>query len=120
MSRFSGVWVAAFLSAALLFANAVGVIAADEPPPPKSAGPAAPRRAASQPPMITKNPDGTFTVQKVPPKGFKDNNKGLVIPPQVVVPLFILPPKKTQNSSPHQKPMTRGPITTGQEGGTGS
>jgi len=44
-----------------------------------------------QPPMITKNPDGTFTVQKIRPKGSKDSNRGLVIPPQIVVP-FILPP----------------------------
>ena len=92
MSRFSGVLTAAFLSAAMQFASAVAVMAADDPPPPKSAGPAAPfSRAASQPPMITKNPDGTFTVQKLPPKGSKDNNKGLVIPPQVVVPFILLP-----------------------------
>ena len=45
---------------------------------------------ARPPPMITHNPDGTFTIQKEPPKGAQNVNaqKGLVIPPQVVVPLF--------------------------------
>lgn len=40
--------------------------------------------------MITDNPDGTFTVQKKPQKGTSGHCKGkngLVIPPQVVVPL---------------------------------
>ena len=44
----------------------------------------------SKPPMIIQNPDGTFTVQKAPPKeGAEDTKakKGLVIPPQVVVPI---------------------------------
>ena len=43
------------------------------------------------PPMIVHNPDGTFTVQKAPPKeAAKDPKakKGLVIPPQVVVPII--------------------------------
>jgi hypothetical protein len=42
------------------------------------------------PPMIVHNPDGTFTVQKEPPKdGAKGTaQKGLVIPPQVVVPII--------------------------------
>jgi hypothetical protein len=41
--------------------------------------------------MIIHNPDGTFTIQKAPPKeAAKDPKakKGLVIPPQVVVPLI--------------------------------
>jgi hypothetical protein len=39
------------------------------------------------PPMIIDNPDGTFTVQKQPPKSANDTKAktGLVIPPQVVV-----------------------------------
>jgi len=41
------------------------------------------------PPMIVHNPDGTFTVQK-PAKESK-GKKGLVIPPQVVVPLMPRP-----------------------------
>ena len=49
------------------------------------------------PPMIVDNPDGTFTVQKAPPKeAAKDPKakKGLVIPPQVVVPIAALPQKR--------------------------
>jgi hypothetical protein len=48
-------------------------------------------------PMVTQNPDGTFTVQKEPPNGnSKDakGTKGLVIPPQVVVPMFRTPEEK--------------------------
>jgi len=41
-----------------------------------------------KPPMIVHNPDGTFTVQKEAPKDAKGDYKGLVIPPQVVVPFF--------------------------------
>jgi hypothetical protein len=40
--------------------------------------------------MITNNPDGTFTIQKTPQKGTCGHSKGrsgLVIPPQVVVPM---------------------------------
>jgi hypothetical protein len=50
---------------------------------------------AGKSPMITKkNPDGTFTVRKEPAKGqAKDPKakKGLVIPAQVVVPIFLVP-----------------------------
>ena len=48
------------------------------------------------PPMIVHNPDGTFTVQKAPPQAAKDPKakKGLVIPPQVVVPIAALPQKR--------------------------
>ena len=45
----------------------------------------------NKPPMIIDNPDGTFTIQKAPPKeAAKDpkTKKGLVIPPQVVVPMI--------------------------------
>lgn len=48
-------------------------------------------------PMITHNPDGTFTVQKEPQNGNpKDarHKRGLVIPPQVVTPIFSTPDKK--------------------------
>jgi hypothetical protein len=42
------------------------------------------------PPMIVDNPDGTFTIQKQPPKSANDTKAkpGLVIPPQVVVPMI--------------------------------
>ena len=40
-------------------------------------------------PMIIRRPNGTFTIQKNPNGGSKDSKagSGLVIPPQVVVPL---------------------------------
>ncbi len=47
--------------------------------------------------MITKNPDGTFTVRKEPAKGHTKDpkaKKGLVIPAQVVVPIFLVPEKR--------------------------
>lgn len=40
--------------------------------------------------MINRGPNGTFTIQKKPPNGGSKDSKagsGLVIPPQVVVPL---------------------------------
>jgi hypothetical protein len=46
--------------------------------------------STDKPPMIIQNPDGTFTVQKEPPKEgakYTKAKKGLVIPPQVVVPI---------------------------------
>ena len=52
---------------------------------------------AGKSPMITKNPDGTFTIRKEPAKGqAKDPKvkKGLVIPAQVVVPIFLVPEKR--------------------------
>jgi hypothetical protein len=54
---------------------------------------AATRDAAStsKPPMVIHNPDGTFTIRKAAPKdGAEDAKakKGLVIPPQVVVPII--------------------------------
>ncbi|MGA7950832.1 MAG: hypothetical protein WCA45_11840 [Thiobacillaceae bacterium] len=52
---------------------------------------------AGKPPMVTKNPDGTFTVRKEPAKGQAKDPKakeGLVIPAQVVVPIFLVPEKK--------------------------
>jgi hypothetical protein len=52
---------------------------------------------AIKPPMVTKNPDGTFTVRKEPSKGGDKDpkaKKGLVIPAQVVVPIFRGPEKR--------------------------
>ena len=48
-------------------------------------------------PMVTPNPDGTFTIGIEPPNGdskVTNANKGLVILPQVVVPIFLTPGKK--------------------------
>ena len=47
--------------------------------------------------MITKNPDGTFTIKnEFANRDFKGAKvtKGLVIPPQVVTPIFSNPDKK--------------------------
>ena len=47
--------------------------------------------------MVTPNPDGTFTIGTEPHKGnSKDTkaNKGFVMLPQVVVPIFLTPGKK--------------------------
>lgn len=50
----------------------------------------------TEPPLIVRNPDGTFTIQKQPPKGTSDNaqEKGLRIPPQVIVPTVPAPDRK--------------------------
>jgi hypothetical protein len=52
--------------------------------------------------LIIHNPDGTFTVQKQPPaeKSGDTKQKGLVIPPQVIVPIVPtarLPEKDPSN-----------------------
>lgn len=74
----------------LLSACASAAMAADDSHPSKSAtDQAAPSISASKL-MVTPNPDGTFTIQKEPPnRNSKDATaeEGLVIPPQVVVPL---------------------------------
>jgi hypothetical protein len=66
------------------------VMGADDPQATKAIDTASPEK----PPFIIQNPDGAFTVQKAPPKdGAKGTaQKGLVIPPQVVVP--IIPARK--------------------------
>jgi hypothetical protein len=63
------------------------VMGADDPQATKAVADAA---STSKPPMIIHHPDGTFTVQKAPPKdGAKGTAKqGLIIPPQVVVPMI--------------------------------
>jgi len=70
---------------ALIAAYAAG---ADNPPAQQPAASNTVPKSESQPPMITRNPDGTFTVQKLPPKGDPKDaaHNGLVITPQVVVP----------------------------------
>jgi hypothetical protein len=83
--------VLAFLA---VCASPAAVMDADNPPATKSVvGDAA---SASKPPMVIQNPDGTITVQKEPPKPAKDTKaqKGLVIPPQVIVPITPAPEKR--------------------------
>ncbi len=78
-------------------ASPVAVMGVDDPPALKPAvTDTAPSNSASRPPMVTHNPDGTFTVRKEPSKGAaKDGKfeKGLVIPAQVVVPIILTPEK---------------------------
>ncbi len=93
MGPFSRVSVAAFLSAVMPLASAVPPIAADDPPPAKPAAPAGAASSSVSKPMIVDNPDGTFTVQRAPAREEKGAaRKGLVIPPQVVVPELRPPP----------------------------
>ena len=44
--------------------------------------------STSRPPMVIQNPDGTFTVQKMVPPAQTEAKEGLVIPPQIIVPLI--------------------------------
>jgi hypothetical protein len=97
-------WLTRFawlLSAATMFTNALtglvllnacasAAMAADDSQPSKSATAQAAPSISTSKPMITPNPDGTFTIQKEPPnRNSKDAKakEGLVIHPQVVVPL---------------------------------
>jgi hypothetical protein len=67
------------------------------PAPPTSKSVESDAAPTHTPLIIIQNSDGTFTVQKEPPKGEAENanaEKGLVIPPQVVVPLIPAPEKR--------------------------
>jgi hypothetical protein len=68
-------------------ASPAALIGDDDPQATKPVGEAA---SPGAPLMVIHNPDGTFTIQKVPSKEqAKDaEKKGLVIPPQVVVPII--------------------------------
>ena len=81
---------------AVLVFSAAYAPGADNPPAPQPPTTNTLSNSASQPPLITRNPDGTFTVQKQPPKeGTKDAvQSGLVIKPQVIVPEFPRPESK--------------------------
>jgi hypothetical protein len=90
VNRFWSFAAAAFLSAC---SSGVATIAADQPPPPaKSPAPEAASTASK--PLVTRNPDGTITVQKLPPNGDSEGKNGLVIPPQVVTPFVRVPETK--------------------------
>jgi hypothetical protein len=94
-------WPKHLLSPVLAFLTAcaapAAVMGADSRPAQKPAvTDTAPTNSVSRPPMITHNPDGTFTVRKEPSKGDSKDSKGkngLVIPAQVVVPIFLSPRK---------------------------
>jgi hypothetical protein len=74
---------------AMLLALMAGyALGADIPAAPQPPASNTVPKSESQAPLITHNPDGTFTVQKLPPKGDPKDaaHNGLVIKPQVVVP----------------------------------
>ena len=78
--------------ASLIFMTACASYA---PPAPKTIDSDA--ASSNKPPMVIHNSDGTFTVQKEPPKGGAENAKakeGFVIPPQVVVPITPTPQER--------------------------
>jgi hypothetical protein len=102
MNRVNGVLAAALFASAsvalaLMASGASAAAPADDPTVTKPVEPAPASSKPDPPPMIIHNRDGTFTIQKEPPKGTSDPSKaknGLVIPPQVVVPLIPAPEKK--------------------------
>jgi hypothetical protein len=98
MNWFNGVLVAS-LQTAVPFASAVEVMAADDRPLPKSHGPADASSKSASKPMIIHNSDGTFTIQKEPPDGTSKGKNGLVITPQVVVPLVTTTKKRHDATS---------------------
>jgi hypothetical protein len=56
--------------------------------------------------LVTKNPDGTFTIQREPAKGESKDakaEKGLVIRPQVVIPIIPTPEKNKPKVPPQKK-----------------
>lgn len=59
--------------------------AADSPAPDAHVRDTTPAR---RPPLITHNSDGTMTVQLTPSPAQPGTKEGLVIPPQIVVPLI--------------------------------
>ena len=61
----------------------------------------APADAKGKRPLIIRNPDGTMTVQKVPPPENTEDaaQNGLVIPPQVVVPFVSAPADEQRNEA---------------------
>ena len=77
--------VLAILSACAF--SSMAVMGADDP---QATKPVEKTASPTIPPMVVHNPDGTFTIQKALPKDAKvtHGKKGLVIPPQVVVPII--------------------------------
>lgn len=88
-----------FLSAALTTATVTAAVPTTAPaqPPPKSAAQAGSSNRSAGELLIIRKSDGTFTIQKKPRNGSFKGSKaggGLVIPPQVVVPLIPATRKK--------------------------
>lgn len=102
--RWRGLWFVPGLPLAFAAITAYLVLA---PPRPKAAAPVArvgamsmpaskPDGSAADPPLIVRNPDGSMTVQKKPAPGGDERRKGLVIPPQVIVPIAPAPARGGQ------------------------
>jgi hypothetical protein len=86
-----------FFVSALACAIPAGALAAETPPPPKPAA-SADTGSKDKPPLIIQNPDGTLTVQKAPASEKTDAaQRGLVIPPQLVVPTVRAPANEKGN-----------------------
>ena len=79
--------LSAVLAVLAVCASPAVVRGADDPQAAKPVGEAA---SPGAPLMVIHNPDGTFTIQKVPSKeqAKAAAKQGLVIPPQVVVPMI--------------------------------
>jgi hypothetical protein len=80
----------------LLSTCASAAVAADASQPSKSA-PSQAAPSSSGKPVITPKPDGTFSIHNEPRNGASKTAKakgGLVIPPQIVTPIFSAPEKK--------------------------
>ncbi len=73
--------VLAALAACAPLAPAFG---ADDSRPPAAAGGSTP---APRPPIVVQNSDGTITAQTTPAPAQPGAKRGLVIPPQIVVPV---------------------------------
>jgi hypothetical protein len=82
--------VLAFMGACTFSVAAIG---ADTPKLAEASGTSA--DPSGKPSFVVHNPDGTFTVRKEPAPGKTEGvgQKGLVIPPQVVVPELRAPVK---------------------------
>lgn len=101
--RFSWLLSAAALRTAavaglVLFGTyASAAMAADTSQPPKSVTTQAALSASTGKHVITRNPDGSFSIHKGPGNGgskIAKAKKGLVVPPQVVTPIFSTSEKK--------------------------
>jgi hypothetical protein len=91
--RWRGLW---FLLGPPVAAFAIVAFFVAAPPVPlRSTVPDGASTNSPSKPMVTPNPDGTFTIQKEPPNGNSNDAKnGLIIPPQVVVPMVPALEKK--------------------------
>ena len=90
-NKYNAILIPVFAFLAVGFSPTVAITA--DVPPVKPAATSTTPAGSGNPPLIIHNPDGTMTVQKepVPRKSEYGAKKGLVIPPQVVVPMVSSP-----------------------------